>query len=55
MKLFKGLVNDVLSKIDSKELDPHNELIGIRVGYGKPNRLSHIRQSSTKKTKKKCC
>lgn len=62
MQLFKGLVNDVLAKIESRELDPHNEvalthqLIGIRVGYGSGNRqLDNLKKSAVKKEKKKCC
>ena len=51
-------MNDVLSKIDSKDLDPTNELIGIRVGYSKSlgrNTQSDLKHATIKNTKKKCC
>jgi len=55
--LFKGIVNDILEKIEKKELDPHNELIGIKVGFGSQGRQQQNlkRDSAAQGAKKSCC
>jgi Ras-related protein Rab-2A len=64
--LFKSLAEDVMAKIDSKEIDPKNEQFGVKIGNskklkiepstnsgGQSSKLDSVSNEET--TKKKCC
>ena len=61
--LFRGLAEDIISKIERKVLDPYNEQLGIKVGdlyianKGKKDgkNAGKLDRDSTPETKKGCC